>query len=185
MKSTKRVVLGILILTTLLSLFFGFRMVRLIGVLPPPIVSLWQKKISELNPGTVIIVTDRESDLELGRKYDIPIVMGYDELWFSNGGIVSYSYPNSYYEDPNWTPPGITSTFWYFNRNGWLLGAYRVDYTAEAQPDSIEVYFSSADLPKNCEYSKGTYTNLIDEGRSYFLEIYDDGGGWSRGCDSN
>lgn len=152
------------------------------GLITPGIIRSWQEKIAEGEPGTIIIVTDRDSDMELGRKYDIPITMRYDNLWYSNGGIYSYTYPYSYYE-PSWIPPLPTSTIWYFDRDGSLLGAYRADYKADL-PTNIEVYFDSADLPKNCDYSKGTITKLIKSGRVYFLEIYDDGDGWSRGCDS-
>lgn len=184
MKKIKRILkIAFFSILFLFALTGSFQLGRTVREFTPEIVRSWQDKITQGRPGTIIIVTDRVSDLELGRKFNIPIAMGFDQLWFSNGGIYAYSYPSTYY-DPGWVPPSVTSTFWYFDRNGRLLGGYRVDNTKEL-PVQIEVYFDLDRLPKNCEYSKGTYTVLIDSGRSYFLEIYDDGNGWRRGCDIN
>lgn len=141
------------------------------------------KIVSSQTPGTAILMSDDPQDLVFAKLYGYPAAIGRDTIFFSGGGIYADSYPKEFF-DPKWIPQPVDSTISYNDRYGNLLGSYHVADTGNL-PIQIQVYLKPAELPKNCVYSEGTTTKLIDAGKMYFLEIYDSDGSWNRGCDAN
>ena len=145
----------------------------------PHQVVFWKTVLSQYPEGTAIILTDSAGEVDLGVEYGIPINLNVDFLWFSDGGIYSYSYPDSYYEE-EWIAPKPTSVITYLDQNGNVLGTYQAK-NAENLPVDIEIRVKPYRLPI-CHYKSGAFAELIETSHLYVIEVYDDGGGWSAGC---
>lgn len=147
----------------------------------PSKVIVWKEALSHYPEGTAIVLADNLEDVELGETYGIPINRNVDFLWFSGGGIYSYSYPESYY-DSEWVAPKPTSVITYLDTNGDVIGTYQVK-DPNNLPEDIEIRVKPYQLP-TCHYKNGAYAELVETSELYVIEVYDDGGGWSAGCDS-
>jgi len=142
-------------------------------------VATWQSALVAVEPGTGMILSSDDREIELGQKYHIPVNSS-DQITIISDVVFTPFHNYTPTINQVKMPTTLPKTLWYFNSKGKIIGFYMID--KDSAPN-VDIFLQGGDPDFNCPYWGVAKFNTYTVGGLLVEEVWDGGDGkWSRTC---